>query len=160
MTDLDAAVFRQLCGQFATGVVVVTATDELGIPLGMTANSFSSVSLNPPLVSVNIDHQAELHGPLVAAARFALNVLASGQEALSRRFAGPHAERFRGVAWRMSGRGIPGLEGALAVFECERHASFEAGDHTILVGRVEGGSVGGGRPLIFYDGRYHDGDMV
>ena len=157
MTQVDAAEFRRLCARFATGVMVVTATDEGENPIGMTANSFASVSLEPPLVSVNIYHQAELHGSLVGTTRFGLNVLANGQEFLSRQFAGPREDRFRDVGYRLSPGGNPWLEGALASFDCIRYASFEAGDHTILVGSVKGGTVGPGEPLVFYDGRYFGG---
>ncbi len=157
MTGIDAAVFRQMCGRFATGVMVVTARDEAGTPIGMTANSFTSVSLEPPLVSVNIDHQAELHGLLIGATHFALNVLASGQESLSRQFAGPRENRFQNVGHRPSPGGDPWLDGALASLDCLRYASFEAGDHTILVGQVVGGTASTGEPLIFYDGRYFGG---
>ena len=87
LRDVDPAEFRQLCGHFATGVVVITAQDADGQPAGMTANSFASVSLSPPLMSVNVDHAAEMHAVLSRASRFAINILESGQEAISRRFA-------------------------------------------------------------------------
>jgi flavin reductase (DIM6/NTAB) family NADH-FMN oxidoreductase RutF len=157
MPDLDSAVFRQLCGRFATGVAVVTATDAGGTPVGMTANSFTSVSLDPPLVSVNIDHQAEMRTRLLEVPRFAVNILESSQEALSRRFATDHPDRFRGVAHHRTELGLPALDGALAVLECERFAEYDAGDHTIFVGRVVAGTTGKGKPLIYYRGGYHDG---
>lgn len=157
MTRIDAAVFRRMCGQFATGVMVITARDEDDAPIGMTANSFTSVSLEPPLVSVNIDRHAELHGLLTGVSRFALNVLASEQEILSRQFAGPRENRFQNVGHRPSPGGDPWLDGALASFDCLRYAAFEAGDHTILVGQIVDGTVGTGDPLIFYDGRYFGG---
>ncbi len=156
MTHLDSAVFRELCGRFATGIVVVTTMSQEGHPVGMTANSFTSVSLVPPLVSLNVDHGAAMHGHVSRAARFAVNILESRQEAVSRRFAEEHPDRFDGVGYRVSDLGLPLLEGTLAVLECERHNSFEAGDHTIVVGRVLGGQVNDGRPLLYYRGGYYD----
>ena len=153
---IDAAVFRQLCGRFPTGVVVVTTTMEDGRPVGMTANSFTSVSLNPPLVSVNVDQNAAMHQHMARAERFAINILESGQEALSRRFAEEHPDRFDGIGYHMSDGGYPLLDGALAVLECIRHIAFVAGDHMIVVGEVTGGSVSDGRPLLYYRGGYYD----
>ena len=153
---IDGAVFRQLCGRFPTGVVVVTTMLEDGRPVGMTANSFTSVSLEPALVSVNVDHHAAMHQHMAKAERFAINVLESRQEAVSRRFAEEHPDRFDGVGYQMADAGFVLLDGALAVLECVRRTSFEAGDHTIVVGEVIGGSVGEGRPLLYYRGGYYD----
>ena len=152
--DVDSAKFRQLCGHFATGVVIITATGPDGKPEGMTANSFASTSLEPPLVSVNVDHAADMHRVLLQAAGFAVNVLESGQEALSRRFAGNATGRFDGVGYRVDDRGFVLLDGVLATIACVTHAHFDAGDHTIFVGRVTGGSVAPGRPLLYYRGGY------
>lgn len=155
--DVDPAQFRQLCGHFATGVVIITATGKDGAPAGMTANSFASVSLAPPLISINVDHAADMHAVLLGADGFALNVLESGQEALSRRFAGNEAGRFDGVGYRVDDRGFVLLDGALAAIACVPHARFEAGDHSIFIGRVTGGGVGPGRPLLYYRGGYMTG---
>ncbi|HEV8357490.1 MAG TPA: flavin reductase family protein [Gemmatimonadales bacterium] len=155
--DVDAAQFRQLCGHFATGVVIITAMAKPGEPAGMTANSFASVSLSPPLISINVDHAAEMHGVLLDAQEFALNVVESAQEALSRRFAGKEMGRFDGVGYRVDDRGFVLLDGALATLACVPHARFDAGDHTIFVGRVTGGSVAPGRPLLYYRGGYMTG---
>ena len=155
--DVDPAQFRQLCGHFATGVVIITATGKDGAPAGMTANSFASVSLAPPLISINVDHAADMHAVLLGADGFALNVLESGQEALSRRFAGNEAGRFDGVGYRVDDRGFVLLDGALATIACVPHARFEAGDHSIFIGRVTGGGVGPGRPLLYYRGGYMTG---
>lgn len=153
---IDGAVFRQLCGRFPTGVVVLTTTMRDARPVGMTANSFTSVSLEPPLVSVNVDHHAAMHRHMAGAERFAINILESRQEALSRRFAEEHPDRFDGVGYRLSDGGLPLLDGALAALECSRHTAFEAGDHTIVIGEVTGGQVGEGRPLLYYRGGYYD----
>jgi flavin reductase (DIM6/NTAB) family NADH-FMN oxidoreductase RutF len=155
MSDVDAAQFRQLCGRFATGVVVVTAVAPDGAPSGMTANSFTSVSLDPPLVSVNIDRATDFHPVITAADGFVVNVLGSDQEATSRRFAGPPGRRFDGIGYRRTQRGRVILDGVIAAIECERFAAFEVGDHTIVVGRVIGGEVHDGRPLLYFRGGYH-----
>ncbi len=152
--DVDPAEFRQLCGHFATGVVIITALGADGQPAGMTANSFASVSLTPPLISVNVDHTADMHDILRGTTQFAINVLHSGQEALSRRFAGNTSGRFDGIGYKLEDRGFVLLDGVVATIACEAHSSFEAGDHTIHVGRVVGGTVATGRPLLYYRGGY------
>lgn len=155
-SSVDSATFRALCGRFATGVVIVTAIDSNGQPSGMTANSFTSVSLEPPLVSVNIDRQAEFHAAILEAAGFAINVLAHDQESLSRRFANPTADRFDGVGYRRTERGLLVLSGAVTTIECETVHRVPVGDHTIVVGRVVGGEVhDAGRPLLYFRGGYH-----
>lgn len=154
MSDVDSFQFRQLCGRFATGVVIITAIDADGTPCGMTANSFTSVSLSPPLVSVNVDRSADLHRVLAASSGFAINVLSSEQEALSRRFAARDESRFDGVGYRRSDGGRILLDGVIATLECDPHARFDAGDHTVYVGRVVGGTVHDGRPLLYFRGGY------
>jgi flavin reductase (DIM6/NTAB) family NADH-FMN oxidoreductase RutF len=151
---VDPAQFRELMGRFATGVTVLTVNGPDGRPLGMTASSLASVSLVPPLVSVCVNHEAQLHDSILAAPVFVVNILESGQEALSRRFADPHEDRFDGVGYHRSPEGLVLLDGALAHLECDRFASFPGGDHTIIIGRVIGGSIGEGRPLLYYRGGY------
>ena len=151
---VDQAHFRQLLGRFATGVTVITARDAEGRPHGMTANSLSSVSLEPPLILLSIDHEASMHGLLVTSPAFAVNILSASQEAVSRRFAQDREERFDGVGYQESPRGLVLLDGALAHLECERVATHEAGDHTILVGLVVAGNANEGRPLCYFRGGY------
>ena len=151
---MDPARFRQLLGRFATGVTVLTVRDPAGQPTGMTASSLASVSLEPPLVSVCVDHAADLHDLIVAAPEFVVNILESAQEELSRRFADPHDDRFAGVGYHMGPEGQIFLDGALAHIECERFAEYPGGDHTIIVGRVVGGDTGDGHPLLYYRGGY------
>ena len=151
---LDSNRFRSLCGFFPTGVAVITAWRADGTPAGMTANSFTSVSLAPPLVSVSIDHLASMHATLLAADEFAVNVLARDQEELSRRFAGAEEDRFADVAWVRSRRGLPVLAGAVATLECRRYDTLPAGDHTIILGEAVDGGHGTGAPLIFFRGAY------
>ena len=141
-------------GRFATGVTVLTVNGADGRPLGMTASSLASVSLEPPLVSVCVDHAAELHDAILAAPVFVVNILESRQEARSRRFADRHEDRFDGVGYHRSPEGLVLLDGALAHLECDRFASYPGGDHTIIIGRVIGGSTGEGRPLLYYRGGY------
>lgn len=152
--DIDAAQFRQLLGRFTTGVTVLTTRDGAGRAVGMTANSLASVSLRPPLLAASIGHEATIYDPLMAAEEFVVNVLADGQETVSRRFAGKHADRFDGIGYRLSEHGLVLLDGAHAHIECRRHALVEAGDHTVLIGRVVGGATGEGRPLLYYRGGY------
>lgn len=154
MRDIDPAGFRHLCGHFATGVVILTGLDPNGLPAGMTANSFTSVSLVPPLVTINVDHAAEMHAVMLRAARWAINVLESAQEPLSRRFAGNTAARFDGVGYTIDENGNVQLDGVLATIHCEAETRFDAGDHTIFVGRVTGGTANPGRPLLYYRGGY------
>jgi flavin reductase (DIM6/NTAB) family NADH-FMN oxidoreductase RutF len=151
---VDAAQFRQLLGRFATGVTILTVTSADGRPLGMTANSLASVSLYPPLISVCVDHEAEMHAAILRVDQFVINVLSSSQETLARRFADKHEDRFEGVGYHMTPDGLIMLGGALAHIECQRHAEYPGGDHTIVVGRVIGGSTSKGRPLLYYRGGY------
>lgn len=120
----------------------------------MTANSLSSVSLRPPLISVSVDHEAEMHAAILKAREFVVNILSSPQEALARRFADQHEDRFDGIGYRLSPEGLVLLDGALAHIECIRQAEYPAGDHTIVVGRVVGGATANGRPLLYYRGGY------
>jgi flavin reductase (DIM6/NTAB) family NADH-FMN oxidoreductase RutF len=152
--EVDPAQFRQLLGRFATGVAILTIVAPDGRLLGMTANSVASVSLDPPLVSICVDHAAQMHGPILGVERFAINILSSAQETLARRFADQYEDRFDGIGYEISPEGLVLLGGALAHIECDRYADYPGGDHTIVVGRVTGGSVSKGRPLLFYRGGY------
>lgn len=152
--DVAPPQFRELLGRFATGVTVLTARDTAGEPIGMTANSLASVSLDPPLLSVCIEQAATVHQALLESERFVVNVLSHTQEEISRRFAGPESGRFDGVGYHDGDGGGPLLEGAIAHIECLREAVYPAGDHSILVGRVVGGTAGDGRPLLYFRGGY------
>ena len=153
-TEIDAAQFRQLLGRFATGVTIITVTAPDGRFLGMTANSLSSVSLYPPLISVCVDREAGIHNAILAVDQFVVNVLSSSQETLARRFADKHEDRFEGIGYHISPEGLILLGGALAHVECQRFAQYSGGDHTIVVGRVTGGTTSKGRPLLYYRGGY------
>lgn len=146
---------RAALGVFPTGIVVVTAWDAQGGPLGMTMNSFTSLSLRPPLVLFSID-RGSLGLPAWLRARgYAMNVLARGQEHLSNRFARALSDKWQGVACRDGLHQAPLLSDALATFECAAHATFDGGDHVIFVARVERFECGGqAEPLVFHRGRY------
>jgi flavin reductase (DIM6/NTAB) family NADH-FMN oxidoreductase RutF len=120
----------------------------------MTANSLASVSLHPPLISVCVDCEAEMHDAILDVKEFVVNILSSHQEALARRFADEYEDRFDGVGYHLSPEGLILLDGALAHIECRREARYPAGDHTIVVGRLIGGSTADGRPLLYYRGGY------
>ena len=154
--DLDPAEFRKLLGRFTTGVTVVTLHLPDGRAAGMTANSLASVSLQPPLVSVCIDHTAELYDALLKSPGFVINILEASQESLARRFAARHLDRFNGVGYQTSPGGHPVLDGVLAWIECAPHASFPGGDHTIVVGSVLRGGTTDRAPLVYYRGGYTD----
>jgi flavin reductase len=155
-TSIGPDDFRRVCGHFATGVTIITTIDAQRRPHGMTANSFASVSLDPPLISVAVDHAAAIFPALEAGAQFTVNILADSQEALSRRFAEGLDERFDGVAWHADGTGHVLLDAALAYLRCDKWGEIPAGDHTVFIGRVISGEVNGdGKPLLHYQGRYH-----
>jgi len=152
MHGVDPAQFRQLLGRFATGVTVLTARDPERRPIGMTASSVASVSLEPPLVLVSVNQAHDMHAALRLSARFVLNVLAADQEAIARRFAAEHPDRFEGIGYRETKHGIPVLDGVLASIECEKQSEAPGGDHTVFFGLVTGGSVSDRSPLLYYRG--------
>lgn len=152
--SLDPDAFRALLGRFATGVTVITTTDAAGHDFGMTVSAFSSVSLQPPLVLVCIEHSASAHDALVAAEAFVVNILASTQEPLARHFAAQGTIRFTGVGFARSDRGAPVLDGVLAHVECRRTAVYDGGDHSIILGETEHAAIGDGEPLLYYRGGF------
>ena len=152
---LDSRVFRNTLGCFATGVTVVTTSSPQGDPVGITVNSFNSVSLDPPLVLFSIDRVACSFEIFRAAAHYVVNVLGEGQRALSQRFARTVPDRWNGVPYATWASGAPVLEGCLANLECAQEAVHEGGDHIILIGRVlKIAHAEGGRPLLYYRGAY------
>ena len=153
-TSIDEARFRQVLGHFATGVTVVTGMAG-GQAVGLAVNSFTSVSLEPPLVAFCVGGLSRTWPRLRTAGTFCVNILAEDQEALSRAFAGRPPDRFLGVGWRPGRSGAPILADVLAWIECTVEAEHAAGDHVIVVGRVQDLDVGHeGRPLVFYRGGY------
>jgi len=147
--------FRAALGTFATGVTIVTACDAAAQPVGITANSFNSVSLAPPLVLWSLARVAGSMPAFERGSHYAINILASDQHALAIRFASKDVDRFDGVAFRLGASGVPLLDGAAAVFECFNRSRYEEGDHVIFVGEVERCvKRDGAHPLIFHGGRY------
>jgi flavin reductase (DIM6/NTAB) family NADH-FMN oxidoreductase RutF len=146
--------FRRVLGHFASGVTIVTTCDADARPTGLTASAFTSVSLDPPLILVCVDHKSQSHPVLLERGSFAINVLREDQEALSRRFASTRLDKFDGVPYTLSPLGLPLIDGALAHLECVTVARHVEGDHTIFVGRVERAGHGDGPPLLYYRGRY------
>ncbi|HSE91927.1 MAG TPA: flavin reductase family protein [Methylomirabilota bacterium] len=146
--------FRRVLGHFATGVTVVTTYDADQRPTGLTVSAFSSLSLDPPLVLVCVDHKSQSYPALRDSGRFAVNVLATDQEAVSRRFATTRMDKFDGLPHRLGTLGTPLIEGALVHLECVTVAAHVEGDHTVFVGRVEEAGGGEGEPLLYYRGKY------
>ncbi|HXM90904.1 MAG TPA: flavin reductase family protein [Candidatus Dormibacteraeota bacterium] len=155
---LNSAVFRQALGRFATGVTVVTAERAPGEVHGMTANSFTAVSLEPLLVLVCVDEQARMLPVLKKAQRFGVSVLKDNQRAISEFFAqteqDPEVERALGIRFDWSADGIPVLGDTLAQLTCRVVASHVAGDHTIFLAELESAEVFEGEPLLFFRGTY------
>jgi flavin reductase (DIM6/NTAB) family NADH-FMN oxidoreductase RutF len=151
---VDPADFRRALGQFAAGVTVVTTRDGQGRSLGLTVSAFASVSLEPPLVLVCVDHRSEAHAGFRQAGLFGVSILAEGQEEVSRRFAGGGATKFTGLELPRGSTGVPLIPGALAYLECRVSATHAAGDHTIYVGEVLSVEVRPGRPLLYHDRAY------
>ena len=147
--------FRAALGMFATGVTVVTARGPTGAPVGLTANSFNSVSLSPPLVLWSLARSAGSMPAFERGSHYAVNILAADQHALAERFASKSIDRFADLAFREGAGGAPVIDGAAAVFECFNRSRYEEGDHVIFVGEVERCTWrAGAQPLIFHGGRY------
>ena len=147
--------FRAALGQFTTGVTIVTAVDAQGKRVGLTANSFNSVSLSPPLVLWSLGRHSSSMAGFVSATSYAINVLAADQRILAERFASKGIDRFDGVRWRAGLTGAPLIEGAVATFECTHRSQHDEGDHVIFVGQVEHCNRRvGAAPLVYHGGRF------
>jgi flavin reductase (DIM6/NTAB) family NADH-FMN oxidoreductase RutF len=150
----DSAKYRQVLGHFPTGVTVITAAPE-GAPVGMAVGSFSSVSLDPPLVAFFAGQGSSSWPRIQAAGAFCVNILAEDQEAVCRRFASKEEDKFAGLGWSPAGSGSPLLEGVLAWIDCDIDSVTEAGDHVCVMGRVRELEVAhDGAPLLFFRGGY------
>ena len=152
---IDEYRFRQALGHFASGVTVVTTAHD-GHLYGMTVSSFASLSLKPPLILICIENTLATHTAIGESGQFAVNILEKRQEHLSRRFATRDNDKFVGVAWHSSRFGLPVLEGALAVIECQLRDTVATGDHSIFVGEVLDAEIGQGSPLLYYRRGYHE----
>lgn len=151
---IGADEFRRTMGLFATGVTIVTLLDDSGRPQGLTANSVTSVSLNPPLLLVCVDRAAVSFPSFKEGRGFAVNILREEQEELSRRFASRVEDKFEGVPYRQGVLGAPLLNDCLGYLECRIVQAYPGGDHVIFVGEVLRGETSDGRPLLFYQGEY------
>ena len=153
-SDLSPDELRRALGRFVTGVTIVTCRDEQGTPIGLTANSFNALSLDPPLVLWSLRQASSTISAFTSASHFAINVLAADQVDISRRFARPSSAKFDEGEWTDGQGGAPLLAGCVAVFECRRHSHHPAGDHVLFIGEVErlGGSAA--TPLVYHAGHY------
>ena len=155
VTRISKAEFCSACAKFPTGVTIVTAMDANGCPHGMTASSFTSVSLAPPLVLVCVDHNAKLLKHLQPSKYLGINILSEGQHQLSVHFARRGQDRFDGVDWTSGHHGIPLIPGVLAAIECRIERMEDAGDHSILIAEVLRTEYCEGRPLVYFGSGYH-----
>jgi 4-hydroxyphenylacetate 3-hydroxylase, reductase component len=153
---LDARAFRTALGAFATGVTVVTTRGPKGEPIGNTVNSFSALSLDPPLVLWSFGKRAYSFKSYLSSDHFAVNILREGQEDMSRRFSRSLDDKWVGLDFETWDTGCPILPNALAVFECQMAYTYQGGDHVIFVGEVLNFDHDPrGRPLLFWHGDYH-----
>lgn len=146
--------FRDALAQFATGVTIITARVRGDAFVGFTANSFNSVSLDPPLIIWSLARRSRSLAAFEGAERYAVNVLAHDQIELARRFSRPHADRFAGVRYRLGAAAAPLIEGCVAWLECRHHALHPAGDHMLFIGEVDTCAYQSAAPLVWHGGRY------
>lgn len=151
---LDGREFRRCCGQFATGVAVACVIGLDGAPHGLTVNSFTSVSLEPPLILICVGHDSTILELFHTRGRFGLSFLRAEQRDLSNRFAMRGQDRFQGVDWHEGHGGVPLLDASLADMECEVEQAVRAGDHDVLIARVSSAAVHGGIPLLYFNSAY------
>lgn len=150
----DSLALRKAFGAFLTGVTVVTAYDDQGRPRGITVNSFSSVSMSPPLVSFCVDQGAASLSTFVDCSAYAINILGADQQEEALRFARRGADKFVDMSFGHSSGGAPVLHGAIAWFDCTVHQCVDAGDHVIIIGRVRDYAHANGAPLGFFQGAF------
>ena len=153
-TAIDPLAFRRACARFATGITVTTVRGPDGEPHGLTVNSFTSVSLTPPLILVCLDHSCTILEMFRNSAYFGVNILRDDQKPVSTRFAQRGLDRFNGTPWHSTDNGVPVLEGVLGFLECRLVQTLNAGDHCILIGEVISAEVTDGRPLLYYNSSY------
>ena len=151
---IDGRELRNAMGLFATGVSIITTKDASGKPFGLTANAFSSLSLDPPMLLICVDKGVDCYACFDESKVFAVNFLSLAQEELSTRFATKGIEKFEGLSYSVGELGVALLDGALAHFECTVAHAHEGGDHTIYLGEVQRLVTVEGDPLLFYQGKY------
>ena len=147
---------RRVLGHFATGVTVITTLRKSGELHGLTANAFTSVSLIPPLVLVCVDKKAERYPCFEESGVYTVNILASDQEDLSRRFAVSGGQKFEGVSYRIGANGAPILSGTIGYIECKVAYACDGGDHTLYLGEVQQAETREAKPLLFFRGGYRE----
>ena len=156
MTTFDQRDFRKALGTFATGITVITTTLKNSAPVGITVNSFSSVSLEPPLVLWCLDNEADSYDIFAKCSNFAVHILHQDQEAISQAFSTKNNNRFADLDWEAGEFGSPILKDYASCFQCETEISYAGGDHIILLGRVKAIATNKDKsPLIYHDGNYH-----
>lgn len=153
--SIDKFIFRKVLGRFATGITIVTGLSGEDIPVGLTVNAFTSLSLQPPLVLFCLDNATASINAFTKGNGFALNMLSEDQQELSVKFSSKVEDRFAGVGYETWETGVPILDGCLANLECLIDAVHDGGDHLIIVGRVNRISQAeAGKPLLYFDGDY------
>ncbi len=152
--DVDPKSLRQALGCFATGVAVITTLGDREAPVGLTVNSFSALSLDPPLVLWSLALTAPSHGAFRRHEGFAVNIVSADAKAVAERFARPSPDKFAKVAWRRGFLGLPLLDDVVATFECRTESRIQKGDHEIYIGKVERYSRTNRDPLIFHRSGY------
>ena len=154
--DFSQQQFRAALGMFATGVTIVTSRDANGTLIGLTASSFKSVSLSPPLVLWSLAKSAASMAAFSAGSHYAIHILSASQHDLARQFATRGADRFAGLELREGASGVPLIAGVAAVFECFNRSRYDEGDHVIFVGEVERcAHLSGASPLLYHDGKFY-----
>ena len=151
---MDPSQFRRACAQFATGIAIASALDSDGFPHGMTINSFTSVSMDPPLVLICVDRTSNLLPIFERCGHYGLSFLGCHQQSLSTHFAGRGHDRFNGTPWIAGATGVPLIPEALAHLECRITQSAIAGDHAILIAEVISADIQTGRPLLYFASGY------
>ncbi|MBI3756362.1 MAG: flavin reductase family protein [Deltaproteobacteria bacterium] len=151
---IEVRELRNVMGNFATGVTIITTKDATGKPFGLTANAFSSLSLDPPLLLICVDKKVDCYACFDDSKVFAVNFLSEGQDQLSTRFATKGIEKFEGVPYKLGELGVALLDGAMAHIECKVANAYEGGDHMIYIGEIQNATVLSDQPLLFFRGKY------
>ncbi|AZU64444.1 flavin reductase family protein [Neobacillus mesonae] len=148
--EINQNLFKEVMGNYPTGVTVVTTTDKDGNPVGLTVNSFASVSLDPLLVLWSIDHRVTTLDSFINGENFAVHILAGNQQELCKTFSSKNVDRFSTCEWKISDQNLPIIEGAFAVLQCNTFKTIEAGDHTILIGEVVDIQIEKKEPMLYH----------
>lgn len=148
--EINQNLFKEVMGNYPTGVTVVTTMDKEGKPIGLTVNSFASVSLDPLLVLWSIDHKVTTLNSFIDGGKFAVHILAGNQQELCKNFSSKNVDRFSTCEWKCSEQNLPIIEGAFAILQCHTFQTIEAGDHTILIGKVVDIQIEKREPMLYH----------